>query len=663
MRIEVVRAVTALVPYAIADYRETYYNGVHLFKRKHIMRYVILGTAGHIDHGKSSLVRALTGIDPDRLKEEKERGITIDIGFADLAYPDDDLTVGIVDVPGHEKLISNMLAGAGGIDLVLMVIAADEGIMPQSREHLAICDLLDIQSGLIAVTKSDLVEKEWLSLVADEITSFVRGTFLEHAPIVPVSAKTGDNLDLLKKEIRDRALMITPKTSGGLFRLPIDRVFTLKGFGTVITGTAVSGTISVDSPLDILPRDITTKVRGLHSHGKAISRAYAGQRVAINLQGVEKDDLRRGDVAVAPSRFTPTKTLDLSLDLLQDVPPLKNRSLVHFYTGTSETVARVILYEHEELKAGEHCFCQFRLQDPVIAMAGDRYIIRRFSPLQTLGGGEVLDPAPGRRRRKDGIQDLIIYQTGQLGQKVELKIEKAGLTGISVTSVSAWINADGPAIEQALKNLEQTGAVIRHEDILIHVHAFELINSRVQELVRAFHKEHPLKAGMAKEEVRAHLNMDARLFNFLLASLKDVIVDKDLLRLKTFKVALSGAAEAHKAKILELLTKGEFQPPTKQDMAESLKMDQKQITDILNILSKDRSVVRVNESIYLSAVAYDKMMHTLKTFFAKKPELTVAEFRDLLNTSRKYALPFLEHLDAAKVTLRLGDARKFLLKG
>jgi selenocysteine-specific elongation factor len=627
------------------------------------MRYVILGTAGHIDHGKSSLVKALTGVDPDRLKEEKERGITIDIGFADLAYPDDELTVGIVDVPGHEKLISNMLAGAGGIDMVLMVIAADEGIMPQSREHLAICNLLNIQSGLIAVTKADLVEKEWLGLVAEEVGEFVKGTFLAQAPIIPVSSKTGDNLELLKKEIRDRALTITPKTSGGLFRLPIDRVFTLKGFGTVVTGTAVSGMIEVDAPLDILPRGITTRVRGLHSHGKAIPRAYAGQRVAINLQGVEKDDLMRGDVAVTPSSFIPTKTLDLSLDLLKDAALLKNRSLVHFYTGTSETIARVILYEHEELKAGEHCFCQFRLQDPVIAMAGDRYIIRRFSPLQTLGGGEILDPTPGRRKRKDGIQDLVLLQTGQLGQKLALKIEKAGVTGISVMTLLGWINADRPAIRQELTALERSGTVIRHEDTLLHAHALELINAKVRELLGGFHKDNPLKPGMAKEEVRAHLNIDPKLFNFLLASLKDVIVDKDLLRLKTFKVALTGAAEAHKAKILELLTRGEFQPPMKQELADALKLDQKQITDILNILSKERSVVRVNESIYLSGTAYEKMIKTLKAFFAKKPELTVAEFRDLLNTSRKYALPFLEHLDAAKVTLRLGDVRKFMLKG
>ena len=627
------------------------------------MRHIILGTAGHIDHGKSSLVKALTGIDPDRLKEEKERGITIDIGFADLEYPDEDLTVGIVDVPGHEKLISNMLAGAGGIDMVLMVIAADEGIMPQSREHLSICNLLNIQSGLIAITKSDLVEKDWLTLVKDEIGDFVKGTFLEDAPIVPVSSKTGENLDLLKQEIRDRALTITPKTSGGLFRLPIDRVFTLKGFGTVITGTAISGAITVEAPIEILPRGITTKVRGLHSHGKAITRASAGQRVAINLQGVEKQDLQRGDVAVAPSSFVPTKTMDLFITLLNDVPALKNRSLVHFYTGTSETIARVILYEKEDLKAGESCFCQFRLQDPVIAMSGDRYIIRRFSPLETLGGGEILDPTPGRRRRKDGIQDLQGFQAMQLGQKLALKIEKSGLAGVTVQTINGWINADLSAIQHALNGLKQSGEVIRHEDILLHKNAFALLNSKVRELLKTFHRENPLKPGMPKEEVRTLLNIDSRLFNFLLSSLKDVIVDKDLLRMKEFTVALSGAAEAHKTKILALLMQGEFQPPTKAEMAEALKMDQKQITDILNILSKDRAVMRVNESIYLSTAAYDKMIHALKSFFSKKPELTVAEFRDLLNTSRKFALPFLEHLDAAKVTLRIGDARKFLLKG
>ncbi len=328
------------------------------------MRHIILGTAGHIDHGKSSLVKALTGVDPDRLKEEKERGITIDIGFADISYPEEDLVVGIVDVPGHEKLISNMLAGAGGIDIVVMVIAADEGIMPQSREHLAICDLLKIKSGLIALTKADLVEKEWLDLVTDEIKGFVRGTFLDNAPVIPVSSRTGLNLESFKDAIKELALKVAPKTAGGLFRLPIDRVFSLKGFGTVITGTALSGSISVDDMLEILPLNKVTKVRGLHSHGKMISSAYAGQRVAINLQAVEKEDLRRGDVAVTPSSFSPTKTIDASIELLKNAPLLKNKSLVHFYIGTAETIARVILYEKEELKAGESCLLPVQAPGP-----------------------------------------------------------------------------------------------------------------------------------------------------------------------------------------------------------------------------------------------------------------------------------------------------------
>ncbi len=333
------------------------------------MRYVILGTAGHIDHGKSSLVKALTGIDPDRLKEEKERGITIDLGFADLTYPDG-LTVGIVDVPGHERLVRNMLAGAGGIDLVLLVIAADEGIMPQSREHLAICNLLKIKSGLIAVTKADLVEKDWLHLVMDEVRGFVKGTFLEGAEITPVSSKTGENLDLLKEKIREVALRVEPKPEKEIFRLPIDRVFTLKGFGTVVTGTVVSGTLSLDETAEVQPSGISAKVRGLHSHGKAIRTARAGQRVAINLQGVNKEDLRRGDVAVTPKNIQPSRIIDARIDLLAEVSPLKTKSLVHFHIATSETIARVILYNRDELNAGESCYCQLRLDEPVVALSG-----------------------------------------------------------------------------------------------------------------------------------------------------------------------------------------------------------------------------------------------------------------------------------------------------
>ena len=626
------------------------------------MRHIILGTAGHIDHGKSSLVKALTGTDPDRLKEEKERGITIDIGFANISYPEEDLTVGIVDVPGHEKLISNMLAGAGGIDIVLMVIAADEGIMPQSREHLAICNLLKIKSGIIAVTKADLVEKDWLDLVGDEVRGFVKGTFLEGAPVIPVSSKSGLNLDVLTKEIREIALKVTPKTTGGLFRLPIDRVFTLKGFGTIITGTALSGSISVDDMIEILPRNIVAKVRGLHSHGKLIDAATAGQRVAVNLQAVEKEDLRRGDVAVTPMSFLPTKTIDASLELLSDAPLFKSKGLVHFYTGTAETIARVILYEKEEMKAGEHSYCQFRLQDPVVCMSGDRYIIRRFSPLETLGGGEVLNPSPQRRRKRDGIHDLEVMHTGSIEQKISLKIEKAGMSGISVNAINGWINEELQSIAAVLALLKQRGEIVRHEDLLLHKQSFNLIQEKISGLLRAYHKMNPLKPGMPKEEIRTTLKMDPKLFNFVLSGFKDILVEKDLVRLKAFRIALSTNEETYRKKIIEMLEKGGFQPPTRAEMTELIKIDQRQLSDILNLLVKEKSVVRINDSLCLSAASYEDMLSALKAFFSKKPELTVAEFRDILKTSRKYALPFLEYLDSNRVTLRTGDVRKLIQK-
>jgi selenocysteine-specific elongation factor len=626
------------------------------------MRHIILGTAGHIDHGKSALVKALTGTDPDRLKEEKERGITIDIGFADLMFPEEDLAIGIVDVPGHEKLISNMLAGAGGIDMVLLVIAADEGIMPQSREHLAICNILEIKSGLVALTKTDLVEKDWLDLVTDDIRSFVKGTFLENAPIIPVSAKSGENLEPLKNQIKDVAIKTVQKTSGGLFRLPIDRVFTLKGFGTVITGTAVSGTISIDNPLQILPRIINTKIRGLHSHGRPIDTAYAGQRVAINLQGIEKDDLRRGDVAVTPTRFQTTNAVDVYLELLENTPVLKSRSRVHFFVGTSETIARVILYGKEDLKAGETCFCQLRLQDSVVTVSGDRYIIRRFSPLETLGGGEILDPFPAKRRRKEGTADLSILHHGVLEQKIALKIEKAGIYGIAVQAIHGWIQADLSAISDALQNLTQSGEIIRYEDTLLHSKVLHSLHNTITEYLSSFHRRNPLKPGVPKEEARSYLKVNPRLFSHVIASLDNVTAERNIIRLRDFRIALSSSEQKYKNKIVELLERGGFQPPMKNDIIAALSINQKQASDILSILSKEGNVVRINESIYLAESSYRNMLSLLKTFFSKKPEMTVAEFRDMLQTSRKYALPFLEYLDASNITLRTGDVRKLINK-
>jgi len=625
------------------------------------MRYVILGTAGHIDHGKSSLVKALTGIDPDRLKEEKERGITIDLGFADLHYPDG-LIVGIVDVPGHERLVRNMLAGAGGIDLVLLVIAADEGIMPQSREHLHICNLLKIKSGLIAITKADLVESDWLVLVEDEVKNFVKGTFLDGAPIVTVSSRTLQNVDLLKERIRDVALQVEPKPTKGLFRLPIDRVFTLKGFGTVITGTAVSGSISADEPVEILPSSIKSKVRGLHSHGKPIQTAFAGQRVAINLQGVDKDEIQRGDSVVVPERFTPTRKIDAGLELLADAPAVKTKSLVHFHLGTSETIARIILVGKTEVRAGERCYCQFRLREPVIAMSGDRYIIRRFSPVETIGGGEILDPLSFRRSRKEGEGDLEIFESGTLSDKIAAKVKRAGIYGIKISLIEGWVKAEITSISESIKALKDKGALIQFEDALFHAQPFDAFKEKMRKIISDFHRKNPLRPGMPKEELRTHLKIEPRLFGNLLTSVKDIIAEKELVRLATFKAALSQVDESVKAKILELLEKTAFQPPAKEELSESLKIDQKRFSDILKLMTKEGSLVRINDSVFITSSACEEMITKLKDFYSKKQDMTVAEFRDVLNTTRKYALPFLEYLDSNQITMRVGDVRKLLVK-
>lgn len=626
------------------------------------MRHIILGTAGHIDHGKSTLVKALTGIDPDRLKEEKERGITIDIGFADLVFPDSGLTVGIVDVPGHERLVRNMLAGAGGIDMVLLVIAADEGIMPQSREHLAICNLLKIKSGLIAVTKADLVEQEWLDLVQDELRDFIRGTFLEGCPIIPVSARTGNNIEAVKQEIQRLALAVKPKPSGGLFRLPIDRVFTLKGFGTVITGTALSGSISVDEHLDILPAGIKTKVRGLHSHGQAIRKAYAGQRVAINLQSVEKESLGRGDVAVAPDRFFQTKTLNTFLELLPDAPDIKTKSNIHFYCGTSEVVGRLILFEKEVIKASEQCYAQIRLKDPVVVMSGDRYIIRRLSPLETLGGGLVLDTDPAKRRRKDGIDDLKVLYAGTLEERIIVKIEKAGLQGISLNRIHGWIDSEISVINDAVRNSVASGLILKHDDMLIHKASYTLIHNKIVSLLQEFHKKNPIRPGLQKEEVRTSLAVEPGLFTFILTQSDRIVVEKNLIRLKDFKAALTVGEEEYSSKIIELLNRNRFQPPAKAEVMDLLSIDQKRMNDILNLLIRENKIVRITDSLYLSKDAYEAILVLVRDFYSRKSEMTVAEFRDLLDTSRKYALPMIEYLDTQRITLRVGDARKFITK-
>ena len=627
-------------------------------------RYVILGTAGHIDHGKSALVKALTGTDPDRLKEEKERGITIDLGFADLIYPDG-LRVGIVDVPGHERLIKNMLAGAGGIDIVLMVIAADEGVMPQSREHLDICNLLKVKRGLIAITKSDLVEDDWLGLIQDDMGNFVKGTFLEGADIVPVSSKTGHNMELLKDKIKEIALSVERKAISGIFRLPVDRIFTLKGFGTVVTGTAVSGSISLDTPVEVLPGGVKSRARGLQSHGETLKKAYAGQRVAMNLQGISKEDIRRGDVITLPNTLKTSFIIDAALELLKGtaITSLKNRSLVHFYTGTTELTGRIIIYDNEELKPGERALCQFRFKTPVTVMAGDRYIIRRFSPLVTIGGGEVLDTSPERRKKDEKLKDLEVLEQGDLREKMSVKILHSGANGMVQSDLAGWIKAETSEIKKAVNSLIKDGGIIQCEGRLLHKEGFNGFSGKVISALGAFHKENPLKQGMSKEAVRALFRgLEQKMFEALLALLNEVAVEKDMLRLKSFHISLSEDKRLLKDRIIKVLAKAAFQPPTKEELAVAVSVKKEEIDELLKIMASEKSLVRINDSMYITTADYELMIENLGKFFSSKNEMTVGEFRDLLGTSRKYALPFLEYLDSNRITLRVGEVRKFLAK-
>jgi selenocysteine-specific elongation factor len=627
---------------------------------------VILGTAGHIDHGKSSLVKALTGIDPDRLKEEKERGITIDLGFANLSYPKDNLTVGIVDVPGHERLIKNMLAGAGGIDIVLLVIAADEGIMPQSCEHLAICELLRIKAGIVAITKSDLVDSDWLQLVTADVKSFIKDTFLEEAAILPVSAKSGANLELLKKAIRDLAAAVRPKLINGIFRLPVDRVFTLKGFGTVVTGTALSGTIATDEPVEILPSGIRSRVRGLQTHGSSVEKAFAGQRTGLNLQGVEKDLLKRGDVVVAPDRLVPTRAIDARLDILGDAPLVKSRSRVHFYTGTSETIARIIVYGADEIKPGGSCYCQFRLEDPVVALSGDRYIIRRFSPLETIGGGEILDPHPIKRKKLMGVDDLKLFEQGTLSDKIAVLVHRTRFAGCAVLQIEGWFNSNLPDIASTIDSLVGKGILVRSSGRLFHKDSVAAFQNELKAVLLRYHGDNPLKPGMPKEELKARVAPHGRgdeIFD-LISGMEAIAIDRDIVRMRDFTASASATAAGSgtRDRLISILNKEGIKPTYKPELAQLAGTSGKETTDLLRLLAQEGALVRINDAMYITKEHYDRMLSLLRDFYSRKKEMGVAEFRDLLGTSRKFSIPFLEYLDSNRITIRVGDVRKFMLK-
>jgi len=627
------------------------------------MRHVVVGTAGHIDHGKSTLVRALTGIDPDRLKEEKERGITIDIGFAHLDVGDG-LTLGIVDVPGHERFVKNMLAGVGGIDLVMLVIAADEGVMPQTREHLAICQLLRVKSGLVVLTKTDMAEAEWLELVQDDVRAFLRTTFLEGKPIVPVSAKTGEGLDVLRRHLAELARGVPGRDTDATFRLPIDRVFTIRGFGTVVTGTVAAGRVAVDERVEVYPKNLQAKVRGLQTHGQAMPAAVAGQRAAVNLQGVERAAIERGDVLSLPGLLAPTFMLDATCELLADAEAaLKPRQRVRFHVGTSEVMARVHLLDGDALEPGARGYVQLRLEAPVVALPRDRYVIRSYSPMVTIGGGELLDVAPGKARRGATLAArLQVLERGTPEAVVEEHARRIGAGGARTADLRARTPYGPEALKRILAQLVARGRVLLVDrEWYVHADAAERLRAEALEALAAFHAREPLKAGMSKEELRTRLGgLEERVFLHLLdrfATAGDIAVEKDKVRQSSHQVRLDARQHGLVARLEAEFRDAGAAPPSPEEAFAKLGMGRPDEQALLQLLVDDRRLVRVREGLYFHAEPLHEVEARVTAFLREKKEITPQDFKDLLGITRKYAIPLLEYLDAQRVTVRVGDKR------
>ncbi|MEJ5315260.1 MULTISPECIES: selenocysteine-specific translation elongation factor [Anaerolinea] len=626
----------------------------------------VIGTAGHVDHGKSTLVAALTGIHPDRLKEEQEREMTIDLGFAWMTLPSGE-AVGIVDVPGHRDFIENMLAGVGGIDAALFVVAVDEGIMPQTREHLAILDLLQIPAGVIALTKADLApDAEWLEWVRADVQNTLRGTVLENAPIVPVSARTGEGLPHLITALEACLAQQPPRPDLKRPRLPIDRVFTISGFGTIVTGTLLDGSFRVGDEVEILPGGLRGRIRGLQTHKMKEQIAVPGSRTAINISGVNMEEIRRGQVVTHPGTYQPSQVLDVHFRLLPDLElPLRHSSEVKLFLGSSEVIARVRLLGNDVLNPGEEGWLQLVLREPVVTVRGDRYILRRPSPAETLGGGEVLDPHPAklyRRFDETVLQRLHALREGNPAEIILEAFQRAGIASVRETLTRTRLGAErlAPALQdlfdqKALIGLEE-GAYSPECDLLAATQEhWQNECNRLRKEMQAFHARFPLRRGIPREELKSRLKMSARVFNACLrrwlqeGHLRE---EASFLALPEFQVRFSPQQQTLIAGLMNRFASAPFTPP-------SVKEAQAEVgEEIYQALVESGRLVQVSPEVVFRKEDYDAMLDWVKRHFQHSPTLTVIEFRDALNTTRKYALGFLEHLDAIGITVREGDFRK-----
>jgi len=634
------------------------------------MRSIVVGTAGHIDHGKSSLVRALTGTDPDRLKEEKERGITIDLGFAHLV--DGGTNFAFVDVPGHERFVRNMLAGAGGIDLVLLVVAADESVMPQTREHFAICRLLGVRAGAIVLTKLDLADPETRELAALESRELVSGSFLQDAPLVAVSAKTGEGLDVLRAVLGDLASRVAPRNPRGSTRLPIDRVFTLKGFGTVATGTLVSGTLREGQTLAVLPRGLEASARGVQVHGRQHTSAEAGHRVAVNVGGLELADLERGATLCEPGAFEPTARIDAVVDLLADARPLRHGARVRFHQGTSEVMGRVALAAPRggqqpitELAPGASAYARIRLERPAVVTRGDRFILRAYSPTVTIGGGIVLDPQPPRSavRTDAGIARFRHLDPSVPSDNVlRTLIEERGAQGLRRSASISRAGAAPDTADAAIRRLADAHQIAVVGDLLVSQRVLEESSARLLEALKAHHAAQPLSEGLHREEARARLmpRASSLVFDAVVAPLaaSGRVSARERLSLAGHAVSLSSDELRVKDALTRLYFEAGLAPPDAAAARAAAGGDPATVDRVLALLIRQKTLVKIDTLVF-----HAERLEALKAQVRalKKPgvdaRIDVAAFKERYGISRKFAIPLLEYLDRERVTRRVGESR------
>jgi selenocysteine-specific elongation factor len=629
------------------------------------MKQSILGTAGHIDHGKTSLIKALTGIDTDRLKEEKERGITIELGFAHIELPGGK-HVGIVDVPGHEKFVKNMVAGATGIDLVALVIAADEGIMPQTREHLEICELLKIEHGLVVLTKIDMVESEWLEMVKDDITEYLSNTFLAKAPIVEVSSVTGEGLKEFVQVLDQLVRKVPERDPGNIFRLPIDRVFTMKGFGTVITGTTVSGKIQAGDEVTIYPQKISSRIRGIQVHNKEVNEVRAGLRTAINLQGLEKTAIHRGNILATKDSLRPTYMVDVIFELLPSAPrKLKNRAKVRFHTGTSEIISTVVLLDRDQLEPGDTCFAQIRLDEPIAILRNDRFVSRSYSPVRTIGGGEILNSLPVKKKRfsEAALSEMKMLHSGKPNEIIELFISLGRFRGTDQAELPFLTNIGKKKLDELIKALRAQQRIIlfdKEKNTLIHLDFLNKAKDEILRTITQYHRDFPLKAGLLKEELRSKSTgaKNPKLFNYILNHLSQeniIVQEKEAVRLKDHQVTLAQDQEKTRQKLAERYLKSGLQPPYFKELKDEFPGNVGH--EVLEVMVKEGVLLKIKEDLFFHRKVIEELEGRLVDFLREHGTITTPQFKEMTGTSRKYTIPLIEYFDRAQLTVRVGDSR------